>query len=309
MELVASIEVENTLGEGIVWDVATQSAWWTDIEERWLYRYEWASRKLEKFVTPERLCSFGFVAGASCLIAAFETRFALYDPRSGALKSLGRPDGIRPGIRLNDGRVDRQGRFWAGGMAENKALAGEAHLYCLDRDGRIHCRESEITTSNSICWSPDAAWFYFADSPARTIWRYAFDAANGSISSRTVFIQTEEGAEPDGTAVDAEGFIWNAQWGAGRVVRYAPDGSIDRVLEVPVSHPTCVAFGGPKLDLLFVTSARRPLSAATLAGQPNAGNVLVYKSGTAGLPEHRYRFSEVSVLDCLSGDGNSGTHG
>ena len=290
MELVATIEVGNTLGEGILWDVATQSAWWTDIEECRLYRYDWARRRLESFTTPERLCSFGFVDGATDLIAAFETRIAFYDPHSGAVRPLGRPDGIRPGIRLNDGRVDRQGRFWVGGTAENKALAGNAHLYCVAEDGRIRCRESSITTSNGICWSPDSAWFYFADSPARTIWRYAFDPNDGSISNRIVFARTEEGAEPDGAAVDAQGYVWSAHWGGGRVVRYAPDGRIDRALEVPVSQPSCVAFGGPDLNLLFVTSARHGLSSAALAGQSGAGNVLVYNSGTVGLPEQPFRF-------------------
>jgi sugar lactone lactonase YvrE len=285
------IEVGNTLGEGVLWDVETQSLWWTDIQERRLYRYDWNSRSLNQFITPERLCSFGFIQGSSQLIAAFESGFALYDAAGNSTTWLARPELDRPGIRLNDGRVDCQGRFWAGGMAETDAAVGKARLYCLDGTGRMHIRESGITVANSICWSPDSTGFYFADSQRRTIWRYAFDAASGEISDRRIFAQTPSGASPDGAAVDSEGFLWCAQWGAGRVARYAPGGHIERVLELPVSQPSCVTFGGPNLDLLFVTSARVGLSRDALARHPGAGNVFVYNVGITGLPEGRFLLS------------------
>ena len=288
MEPAHIIEVGNTLGEGVLWNVETQSLWWTDIEERCLYRYDWNSRSPTRFVTPERLCSFGFIQGSSRLIAAFESGFALYDPHSDTTTWLARPEFDRPGMRLNDGRVDRQGRFWAGGMAETDACAGKAKLYCVDETGRAHIHESGISIANSICWSPDSMSFYFADSQLRTIWRYAFNAASGQISDRCIFAETPSGTSPDGSAVDAEGFLWNAQWGAGQVVRYAPDGRIERVLEVPASQPSCLAFGGPNLDLLFVTSARAGLSRDALNRQTDAGNVFVYNTAIAGLPENRF---------------------
>jgi sugar lactone lactonase YvrE len=154
--------------------------------------------------------------------------------------------------------------------------------------GRAARRESGIEISNGICWSPDGTRFYFADSPLRAIYCYDFHLATGAIANRREFVRTPEGAHPDGATVDSEGCLWSAHWGAGRIVRYKPDGAIDAVLEVPASQPTCVAFGGPELDLLFVTSARDGLTEADLARQPSAGDVFVYKMGCAGLAENRF---------------------
>ncbi len=288
MELIDTIRVQNTLGEGIQWDVGTQALWWTDIQERRLHRYDWATRSMQIFATPERVGSFGLIKGGSGVIAAFESGIALFDPGNGALKWLARPDADLPGVRLNDGRVDRQGRFWAGTMVESEPRSGRANLYSVDGSGRATRRENGITISNGICWSPDSTRFYFADSPLRTIHCYDFNSATGAIANRRLFARTPEGAHPDGANVDAEGFLWSAHWGAGRVVRYAPDGTVDRVVDVPASQPTCVAFGGPALDLLFVTSARDGLTEEELARQPSAGDVFVYKMGCIGLAEQHF---------------------
>jgi sugar lactone lactonase YvrE len=243
---------------------------------------------LRRYATPERLGAFGFVTGEPFLVGAFESGFALFDPESGLKSPIIRPEGLAAGMRLNDGRVDRQGRFWAGAIVEDSSLGRTGCLYCL-QDGVIRTRESGLAISNGICWSPDSAWFYFADSGRRIIWRYAFDAVTGRISEPRVFARTADPACPDGAAVDAQGYVWSAQWGGGCVVRYAPDGRIDRVLEVPASQPTCVAFGGPDLGLLFVTTARVGLSRDALAAQTGAGDVLVYNVQVQGLPENRFK--------------------
>lgn len=281
MDPVETIKVGNFLGEGVLWDDRTQSLWWTDIDARRLYCLQWQGRILHRYETPERLCSFGFLDAGAGLIAAFESGFALYDPRSGACQWLWKLE--RPGQRLNDGRVDPQGRFWCGGMAECDEAAGQAELYCLHGDGRVECRAQGFTISNDIAWSPDGATFYFADSIALTIWRHDFCGRDGSIGAPQVFARTPVDILPDGAAVDADGHLWSALWGGGCVVRYAPDGAIERTLAVPVRQPTCVAFGGPELDLLFVTSARKGVSAA------GAGDLFVYNVGVVGLPEHRFR--------------------
>ncbi len=288
MELIDTLRVGNTLGEGIQWDVATQALWWTDIQERRLHRYDWASRKLETFPAPERIGSFGLIEGSTSVIAAFESGIALYDPRGGTPKWLARPDADLGSVRFNDGRVDRQGRFWAGSMEETEPRSGRASLYCVDASGVARKRESGIAISNGICWSPDSSRFYFADSPLRKIYVYDFNPATGGIANRRDFVETPEGAHPDGANVDSEGFLWSAHWGAGRVVRYAPGGAIDCVLNVPASQPTCVAFGGPGLDLLFVTTAREGLTEAELSQQPSAGDVFVYKMPCVGLAENYF---------------------
>jgi sugar lactone lactonase YvrE len=287
MELIQTIPAENTLGESVLWDVEAQALWWTDIQERRLFRYDWEGRSLDRFQTPERVGSFGLVAGSDKLVVAFESGFALYDPVSAEAEWLARPQSHVPGIRFNDGRVDRQGRFWAGTMAEADSAKGKANLYCLDAKGHARARESGITISNSLCWSPDGRLLYFADSPKHAINVYDFDVANGEILNRRLFARLPENAFPDGSTVDAQGYLWNAEWGAGRVTRHAPDGSIERALEVPATQPTCMAFGGPDLDLLFVTSARENLSAEVLAKEP-AGDVFVYKTDIKGLAEGRY---------------------
>lgn len=288
MQPIAIIKAANSLGEGITWSHETQTAWWTDIEGKLLYSFDWQSQELCQFPMPERLCSFGLTADERLLIGAFESGFALFNPEDGLTSSIIRPEGLTCGMRLNDGRVDRQGRFWAGAMVEQPFGARTACLYSVG-DGAIRKREGGISIANSICWSPDGSSFYFADTLERVIRRYSFDPDTGAISNPQEFARMAEPAFPDGAATDRQGYIWSAQWGGGSVVRYSPDGRIDRILELPVCQPTCVAFGGPDLDLLFVTSARIGLSPEALATQTGAGDVLVYNVGVQGLPENRFR--------------------
>jgi L-arabinonolactonase len=289
-ELVDTVHVANTLGEGVLWDALGQRAWWTDIQERQLFRYDPVLRVLERFELPERLGSFGLVEGSERIIAAFESGFAFYDPESGQLDWIERPGHDASNVRFNDGRVDRHGRFWAGSMVEGGG-APSGKLYCLASAASGATAAvclTGIAISNSICFSPDGRQLYFADTPHRMILRYDLDAACGAISNRQIFARTPPGAFPDGSHVDAQGHLWNAHWGAGRVVRYAPDGSISGAIEVPVSQVSCVAFGGSNLDLLFVTSARENLSRAQLAREPQAGDLFVYQLNVKGLADARF---------------------
>lgn len=285
-ELVDVVRVANTLGEGVLWDELGERAWWTDIHERRLFRYDPISRVLESFELPERLGSFGLVEGSERIIAAFESGFASYHPESGQLDWIERPGHEAANVRFNDGRVDRQGRFWAGSMVEG-AGAPTGKLYCL-HGSSSQVRLTGIAISNSICFSPDGRQLYFADTPHRLILRYDLDPASGAISNRQVFARTPTGSYPDGSHVDAQGYLWNAHWGAGRIVRYAPDGSISGAIEVPASQVSCVAFGGRNLDLLFVTSARVDLKPAQLAREPHAGDLFVYQLDVKGLADARY---------------------
>ncbi len=288
MEPIDIIRVRNTLGEGVQWDVRTQSLWWTDIAERTLYRHRFATGAPERFTMPERVGSFAPIENSDALIVAFESGIAIADLAGKVLRWLGKPDAGVGGLRFNDGHVDRQGRFWAGTMEEAEPRTGLANLYCVDREGVIQRRENGIAISNGLCWSPDGRKMYFADSPLRTIYVYDFDRRDGTLSGQRVFATTPEGAYPDGATVDADGYVWSAHWGAGVVVRYTPDGKIDRTVKIPASQPTCVAFGGTDLDLMFVTSARDGLSREHLATEPEAGNVFVFRPGVKGLPDRRY---------------------
>lgn len=286
---VESLQVSNTLGENILWCSKTSSVWWIDIQEKKLLRYHLPSKKLSTWETPERIGSFGFTNNESLFITAFESGFATYNPNEGKVDWLAKPEEHLSGNRLNDGRVDRQGRFWSGAMVETENPEGIlAGLYRLDR-GTAQQMETNIKIANGLCWSLDSKTMYFADSPRRTLYAYDFDAQSGDISNKRIFAETPEGISPDGSIIDAEGYLWNAQWGGSQVVRYAPNGEIDFTLKLPVSQPTCLAFGGEDLSTLFITSARKWLSDEQLDEQVDAGGVLVYQTEFTGVAEARYR--------------------
>jgi sugar lactone lactonase YvrE len=289
------IPAGNTLGEGVQWH-AGNGLWWTDIHQSRLLRLPVGSERIEILSMPARVGSFALIEGDDRhLLCAFETGVGIVGVDGGATHWLARPEAGGSGRRFNDGRADRQGRFWTGTMVEDEALAApaSASLYCLDHAGELERRHSGIGISNGISWSPDGTRMYFADSPKRTIVAFDFDTERGTIGDPQLFATTPHGAFPDGATVDADGCLWSAQWGASRIVRYRPDGTIDQIIELPVSQPTCVAFGGNRLDELYVTSARDGLDATALASQPLAGHVLVYRPGAVGLPEPRYRIGVV----------------
>ena len=293
IELIDIVDTGNTLGECILWDERTQSAWWTDIHESRLYRYTLAEKTLQEYALPGRLCSFGFIANDERLVCAFAEGFALYNPESGARHWLYQPEAGFTGTRFNDGRVDRQGRFWSGPMVENEPAldaAGEpvmGSLYWVSPQGHGKTL-GNIHIANSLCWSRDGGIVYFADSPTGQIRAWDFDVATAAFSKERVLARTPAGSSPDGSIIDAENCLWNAHWGGSMVVRYSPQGEVMAEIDLPVSQPTCPCFGGPDLDLLFVTSARENLDEAALSQQPEAGNVFIYRTPYKGLPESRY---------------------
>lgn len=288
--LIESLKVKNTLGEGIIWDAASTCIWWTDIDGSMLYRYQPVDKQLDHWTTPERLGCFALVSDSDFLICGFASGFAYFNPHNGELQWLQKIEQDNPGTRLNDGRADRQGRFWAGSMVESGDL-GAGALYCLDQQLQVASKVSGLSISNGLCWSPDSRVMYHTDTPSQSINRYDFDPLTGAISNQRGLVHTEPGCFPDGSTVDAQGYIWNAQWGASQVVRYSPDGEIDFILPLPVSQPTCVAFGGPQLDRLFITSATQGLDKQALLAQPEAGNVFAFQTNITGTPDSRFAAS------------------
>jgi L-arabinonolactonase len=281
--------VANILGEGILWDSRREVLWWTDIQGRRLHRYDWTHHTMRILDTPERVGSFGFVAGSEKLVTAFASGIGLYDTHQQTVAWLARPEAIDPGIRFNDGRVDRCGRFWSGTMVESDQRAASGCLYSIEARGDVRSHVRGVRISNGLCFSPDGTRLYFADSPTRTIRNYELIEPEGVLGAPRLFAQTPHSAFPDGAAIDVDGCMWSAHWGAGRIVRYTPDGRIDRTLHVPTRQPTCVCFGGPSLDILCVTSAREGLDGSTLHAEPHAGDVFLYRTGVQGLPEPEYR--------------------
>lgn len=279
--LIAQLPVGNELGEGIQWRAEDACVWWTDINGKVLYRADWPSCDIHSYAMPERLCSFAFHDQGDVILAAFESGLAHLHLPSCKIEWLHKVNGLASGIRLNDGRVDRLGRFWVGSMVEKMEDCDKplAELYCFDAKPGEPPRicETDIWISNGLCWGPKGDVMYFADSPRQKIYRYDFESDSGIMSNRTVLASTPSGAYPDGANVDRNGNLWSAHWGAGQVVCYSPEGNILGHVKTPASQPSCIAFGGENLDLLFVTSARDGLSDEALNAEPKAGNVFVFE--------------------------------
>jgi L-arabinonolactonase len=287
LDAICVVECKNKLGEVPVWDVAERALYWVDIEGCLLQRYEPGSGATCSWRLPERVCALA-LRQKDGLVLALASGFAFFDPATGALKRLAAPEAHLPHNRMNDGKCDRRGRFWAGTM-DDRLSSPTGALYRLDPDLTCRRMESGIGISNSLAWSPDDSVFYFADTLRRTIFAYDFDAESGAISNRRVFTDcSDQPGAPDGSTIDAEGYLWNAQWDGWRLVRYAPDGRIDRVFDLPVQKPTSCMFGGPDLTTLYVTSAIWDLTGEALAKQPNAGGVFALDVGVRGLPESRF---------------------
>lgn len=286
MRLINTLKVENELGEGVIWDNSIAKVWWTDIQQSKLYRYDPESKALEQWNTPERLCCFAPRANGNGLVAAFESGFAFYTPETGEINWIEKLETNNPGTRLNDGRTDRQGRLWAATMVENQKTATEkGALYCLNHDLTLRKTIGGLLIPNSLCWSPDGKFMYHTDTPTRQINRYDYDGHTGRFDNVSAFAKTQTGHYPDGSIIDSQGYLWNAQWGGSCVVRYTPNGEQDIVIKVPASQPSCVAFGGKDLNLLFVTSAWQDLDDKARLADPAAGNLFVYKTDYTGLLE------------------------
>lgn len=291
-KLIKTLHVNNGLGECVIWHHDSGTLFWTDMPGNELLRYHPESDSLVRTPTPENLCSFGFIKNSDWLIGAFQSGLARFHPDTGQLQWLHRLNDYGT-TRLNDGRVDRQGRFWVGSLMDNNGDHSPddgptGKLFCLHNNGEVSQHLDNIGISNSICWPPNGQYFYFADSPTNQIHRFDFNADRGTLSNRRLFANTAEGVHPDGSVTDAQGYLWNAQWGNGKVVRYGPEGNEDATLQLPVTQATCLTFGGHNLDWLFVTTANFGLSPKALSNQPHAGDLFIYQTNTKGIPEEQF---------------------
>jgi len=252
MDLVAERVVASgdALGEGPVWDERMQALWWVDIHGHALKRYDGAETQV--IPMPEPPGSIALRRDGGLLVALAS---GVYLVGTGAPELLVRPAGHGTDLRFNDGRCDRAGRFWVGTLAEPD-FPPRGVLYRIEADGRATAMRREIQVPNSLAFSPDGRTMYFADSPRHKIWAFDYEPETGDVSNERVFAAPHPGF-PDGSCVDADGCLWNAEWGGSRVVRYTPAGKVDRVVTVPAKNPTCCAFGGARLDTLYITSADR----------------------------------------------------
>lgn len=287
-----TLNVGNQLGEGVIWDDKLQRILWTDIEASKLYLYQLETETTEVIQLPQRLGSFGLTEQENLLICAFETGFALFDLVQHKIEWLAQIEADNPGTRMNDGRVDRQGVFWAGTMVEEEATAtARSALYSIDANRKVTKHLSNLQISNGLCWSPDGKTMYFADSPTHKI--VSFDNTQ-TIDEQSIarnLVSTAVEHFPDGSTTDKHGNIWNALWGSNKVVCYSPDGEVIVQLTLPVSQPSCVSIGGPDLNWLIITSASQ-LTEQQKEQEPQAGHLFVYQlNHSIGLPEPRFKLT------------------
>lgn len=288
MAVECVVAAEATLGEGPVWDPVDQCLWWVDIRGCKVHRYDPATGEDRTIDTPSMVGTIALRENGG-LVAALEDGFYALDPDGGEVALINNPEPDRPENRFNDGKCDRRGRFWAGTMHMSEQLR-TGDLYRLDPDGTVVRFQADAFVTNGMAWSPDNKFMYFTDSAERTIYRYAYDIETGDLGERTVFVTVPDDAGyPDGSTVDADGFLWGTHWEGWRVTRYDPDGKIERVIDLPVPKVTSCNFGGPDLNVLYLTSARHDLDAAALAKAPLSGGVFaVTLDDVRGIAECRY---------------------
>ena len=274
-------DVHAVLGEGPVWVPRETALYWLDIKGRKIFRLDDRGERQE-WPTPLRVGSLaprksgGFIGGTEDGIFAI-------DPEAGRFDLLINPEEELPGNRFNDGKLDRQGRFWAGSMDDSER-SDSGTLYRIGRDLDCIAIDRGYRVTNGPAFSPDGKLMYHNDS-ARQV-TYVFDVDGDSVGERRTFLQFKEGeGYPDGMTVDADGCLWIAFWDGWSVRRYSPAGEWLETVRMPVARPTSCAFGGRDLDLLYITSASIGLDESALQMQPNAGGLFMVTPGVRGLED------------------------
>jgi len=278
-------DVKALLGEGPIWVAREQALYWLDIKGRRLLRLD--DRGVREWPTPMRVGSIapraagGFVAGTDAGL------FTVEIDEEVRLTAIANPEVQLPDNRFNDGKVDREGRFWAGTMDDTEQAAVGA-LYRLDPDHRWTKTEEGYGVTNGPAFNRAGSIMYHSDSARRTIYRFGL-SPDGELGQREIFARFT-GAEgyPDGMTVDAKDCLWVAFWDGWAVRRFSPSGEELAAIDVPVQRPTSVAFGGPSLDRLYVTSARIGLDPTALAVQPSAGGLFMLEPGVSGIAEQPF---------------------
>ena len=290
MRIEVVVDVKTTLGEGPLWDAEQERLYWIDSFDGRVFRATAAGHEIRCWDVPQKIGSMALRKDGKGAIVSLARGFHALDFVTGVVDLIVDPEPGKPNNRLNDGKVDKRGRFLAGSM-DTLEDGPSGALYRLDPDFSLHKLDQNVIVSNGPCWSPDGSTFYFADSASGEIWAYDYDQSTGTPSNRRTFVKVDRsrGGGADGSTVDAEGHLWNALVYDGRIVRYDPNGRIDRTIEMPVKKVTSVMFGGPNLDILFVTSmAKPPLPRFPSDGLLRGSLFAIYDLGIRGLPEPRF---------------------
>jgi sugar lactone lactonase YvrE len=285
----------DQLGETPFWDEETQTLFWCDIVGKEVRRLDPSTGRIERWPMPRYASGIVPTTDGHAVVMLTDGVYRI-DFGGGHLTEFARPD-TDPRNRSNEVRTDPQGRLWLGSMGNNIGPNGEdipqerqggGSVFCVTGAGYAKRMLADIGITNTFCWSPKGDRFYTADTTRRVIWSFAYDPDSPALHDRQVF---EEGdaapGNPDGASMDEEGCLWSARWGAGRLVRFTPDGRVDRTIELPVKQPSSCAFGGADRKTLYITTARQGQD--DLAPDALDGSLFVVEVDVAGLPMPRFK--------------------
>ncbi len=288
-EIRCAVAAGDICGEGAVWHPEQSALYWTDINRFLVHRFTPAASSTRTWIFHEPVTSVNLTEDRDLLTLVFASRIGLWSPRTHPRVVTIYELSAAPEMRFNDAGVDPRGSLWAGTMRNNVGPRGEdlgigfsnGVLLRIDPDGTATEWKNGIGLSNTVAWSPDRKRFYFGDSGANIVSQFAYDEATGAISNEQPFLNGYEPGLPDGSAMDAEGCLWNARYGGGCVIGIAPDGRVEQIVKLPVSRPTTCAFGGDDLRTLYITSAR--------SAEQYSGSVFALQTQVRGLPARRFR--------------------
>lgn len=282
-------------GEAALWHAEEACVYWCDINRFLVHRYDPASGAVRSWMFDAPVVALSLTSEPGRLLVALGSGLLHWWPAGDRRQAQGFDLPDWPAVRLNDGRADPLGNFWVGSMRNNVGAHGEVlaaggtegKLFRIAPDGRSRLFRDGLVVSNTLCWSPDRSRFYFADTVQNIVWEHDYDAVEGTIGEARVFFAGFDRGGPDGSTMDREGYLWNCRFGGGCIVRIAPDGSLDRIVEMPVTNPTTCAFGGADLTTLYITSA----SVLAPEHERLAGSLFEIDTSVAGLPENRFRIA------------------
>jgi L-arabinonolactonase len=296
-EIRLLVDCKNHLGENPLWDVREQQLYWIDSTSCEIWNCREDGSDLRTYYLPTYIGSMALRESGGALLA-LANGFSFYNFETQEITPVANPLADKPDYRFNDGKVDRAGRFFAGCMGYDfdpsdvnvlRQPVKNGPVYRIDPDLSVHEIDTGMICSNAPCWSADNKTFYFGCSEQKVIWAYDYDIATGTVSNKRVHISDQKFARTiDGATVDSEGYLWNAKVLGGRIIRYAPNGSIDREIEVPVRNVTSVMFGGRDLDILYFTSMAKPVRGVPNMQSGAGGLFAIHGLGVKGLPEVRF---------------------
>lgn len=293
-EPVCCAPTGDRCGEGVLWHSDEQAVYWTDINRFLIHRFDPDSGSVKSWLFDEPVTAVLLSDRDNTFAVCLGSRIILWEPSSDSRRDHGFRLANWPAVRLNDAGVDPRGSLWVGSMrnnvnadgSEGEAGGTDGVLYRVDPDGAVTCCQDQIGISNTLVWSLDKRRFHFGDTLSNVIWVYDYDECTGAIGKPNPFFSGFSRGWPDGSTIDEEGYVWNCRWGGGCIVRVAPSGQVDRVIELPTRNITNCTFGGEHLNTLYITTA-----ASGDAGDRLAGSLFAVETNARGMPENRFRIA------------------